>query len=105
VRTSALNDTAKTDNSFSINYENKKNTRNQSKLKEIDQFKSENEILKAKLARLEEQIDKKKVNIEIEAAIERTRQLKENIETANLDLVDWKNNVSDQEQKHIDLKK
>jgi hypothetical protein len=54
---------------------------------------------------LEEQIEKKKVNLEIEAAIERTRQLKENIETANLDLVDWKNNISDQEQKHSDLKK
>ena len=45
------------------------------------------------------------MNIEIEAAIERTRQLKENIETANLELVDWKNDVSDQEQKLIDIKK
>lgn len=52
ARASALNDTAKTDNSFSINYDSKKNNRNQTKLKEIDQFKSENEILKAKLARL-----------------------------------------------------
>jgi hypothetical protein len=51
VRASALNDTSKTDNSFSINYE-KKNNKNQSKIKEIDQHKSENEILKAKLARL-----------------------------------------------------
>ena len=50
-------------------------------------------------------MEKKKVNIEIEAAIERTKQLKENIETANLDLVDWKNNVEDQEQRHVDLKK
>jgi chromosome segregation ATPase len=104
ARASALNDTSKTDNSFSINYD-KKNARNQSKLKEIDQHKSENEILKAKLARLEEQVEKKKANIEIEAAIERTKQLKENIETANLDLVDWKNNVSDQEEQHADLKK
>ena len=61
--------------------------------------------MKAKLARLEEQVEKKKANIEIEAAIERTKELKENIETANLELVDWKNNVSDQEQKHNDLKK
>jgi uncharacterized protein YajQ (UPF0234 family) len=45
------------------------------------------------------------VNIEIEAAIERTKLLKESIETANLDLVDWNNNVADQEQKHADLKK
>lgn len=42
-------------------------------------------------------MEKKKANIEIEAAIERTKQLKESIETANLDLVDWKNNISDQE--------
>ena len=76
ARAAALNDTAKTDNSFSINYENKKKDKNQSKLKEIDQHRSENEILKAKLARLEEQIEKRKVNIEVEAAIERTKQLK-----------------------------
>lgn len=61
--------------------------------------------MKAKLSRLEEQVEKKKANLEIEAAIERTKQLKENIETANLDLVDWKTNVSDQEQQHVDLKR
>ena len=38
----------------------------------------------AELARLEEQVQKKKANLQIEAAIERTKQLKENIETANL---------------------
>lgn len=31
--------------------------------------------------------------------------LKENIETANLELVDWKNNVVEQEEKSNDLKK
>lgn len=48
------------------------------------------------MQRLEEQVEKKKANIEIEAAIERIKSLKENIETANLELVDWKNLVSDQ---------
>lgn len=63
ARSAALNDSSKNENSFSINYENKKNNKNQNKIKEIDQFKSENEILKAKLARLEEQVEKKKANI------------------------------------------
>ena len=36
-------------------------------------------MLKAKLARLEEQALKKKANIEIEAAIERTKELKEKL--------------------------
>jgi phage shock protein A len=31
--------------------------------------------------------------------------LKESIETANLELVDWKNNVSDQEEHHNELKR
>jgi hypothetical protein len=63
ARSAALNDTSKNENSFSINYEGKKNGRSQARAKEIDQFKSENEMLKAKLARLEEQVDKKKANI------------------------------------------
>lgn len=50
-------------------------------------------------------MEKKKANIEIEAAIERTKQLKESIETANLELVDWKNNITDQEERHNELKK
>ncbi len=62
-------------------------------------------MLKAKLARLEEQAQKKKANIEIEAAIERTKQLKESIETANLELVYWKNNIQQQQQTQTDLKK
>lgn len=33
ARAAALNDTAKTENSFSINYENKKSKHNQSKIK------------------------------------------------------------------------
>ena len=33
ARTAALNDTSKNENSFSINYEAKKNSRNQAKLK------------------------------------------------------------------------
>ena len=40
ARTAALNDSSKNENSFSINYESKKKDRNQSRLKEIDQFKS-----------------------------------------------------------------
>lgn len=40
ARSAALNDTSKNENSFSINYENKKNSRSQAKAKEIDQFKS-----------------------------------------------------------------
>lgn len=38
-------------------------------MKEIDQVKSQNEMLKAKLTRLEEQAQKKKANIQIQAAI------------------------------------
>ena len=68
-------------------------------------MKSENEILKAKLQRLQEQAEKKKANIEIEAAIERTKQLKESLQTQNLELVDWKNNIQDQEDNLADLKK
>lgn len=105
ARSAALNDSSKNEHSFSINYEGKKNSRSQAKAKEIDQFRAENEMLRAKLARLEEQVEKKKANIEIEAAIERTKQLKESIETANLELVDWKNNIADQEERHNDLKK
>ena len=52
-----------------IHWLKKQNGKTLSKLKEVDQYKSENEILKAKLARLEEQAEKKKANIEIEAAI------------------------------------
>ena len=40
---------------------------------------------------------KKRANIEIEAAIERTKQLKEVLQVQNLELVDWKNNIQDQE--------
>jgi hypothetical protein len=40
ARAAALNDTAKTDNSFSINYDSKKNNKQQNKIKEIDQFRS-----------------------------------------------------------------
>lgn len=54
VRTAALNETQnKTQNSFSIEYEKKGKNQSSNRMKEVDQVKSENEMLKAKLARLE----------------------------------------------------
>ncbi len=57
-----MNETSKSEQSgsFSINYEKRgsRNTDN-SHLKEIDQLKSENEILKNKLKRIQEQAQKK----------------------------------------------
>lgn len=42
ARNNALNDTAKSEPSFSINYENKKNAKQQGKQREVEQLRSEN---------------------------------------------------------------
>lgn len=56
-----MNETSKSEqsSSFSINYEKKGSRNHDGQPKEIDQLKSENEILKSKLKRLQEQAQKK----------------------------------------------
>lgn len=88
-RLKAMNDTSKSEqSSFSINYE-KKGSRNHdtSHLKEIDQLKSENEILKSKLKRLQEQAQKK-MGSDMDAIVERKNELQLQLESPNMKLVD-----------------